>query len=243
MFDRDKLEADKRKNAASQFKDSALQKLGLDFTIATDRHGYAYQWTWLGMPIIQMPPDIIAMQEVIWENRPDVIIETGIAWGGSTVLHASVLELIGSGRIIAVDITLPENNIEEIMKYPFSRRIQLLCGSSIDEAIVEKIRQEIKPGEKVMVVLDSNHSHEHVLGELRAYGPLVTRDQMMVVGDTIIADLPEYPDRPRPWNATRNPRSALEAYLKECDRFERDAYINDKLLFTYFPDAFLRCVK
>lgn len=243
MFDREKLEADKRRNATEQSQDVSLRKLALDFIIQSDKYGYGYQWTWLGLPIIQLPPDIIAMQEVIWEKRPDVIIETGIAWGGSTVFYASVLELVGNGRILAIDTVLPDKNIAEIMKHPFSKRIKLFCGSSVDASIVENVRKEIKFGDRVMVVLDSNHSHDHVLAELRAYGRSVTPGQMLVVGDTIIADLPEYPNRPRPWNARQNPKTALDAYIKETDRFVRDDYINDKLLFTYFPNAFLRCVK
>ena len=131
MFDRDEFEASKREWAAAQSKDENLKKIALDFVIDSDKYRYGYQWTWLGMPIIQLPPDILAVQEIIWQTKPDVIVETGVAWGGSIVFYASLLELIGNGRVIGVDRLLPKDkNLAEMMKYPFSRRIILLEGSS-----------------------------------------------------------------------------------------------------------------
>jgi len=243
MFDRDEFEKSKRETAAAQMQDEGLKRLALDFVTASDHYGYGYQWTWLGMPIIQFPADIIAVQEIIWETRPDVIIETGIAWGGSVVLYASLLHLIGKGCVVAVDKVLPNKNIENIMKYPFSERISLYEGSSIDPGIAAQVSAHVKDGDKVMVLLDSNHSHDHVLEELRLYAPLVTKGQYLVVSDTVVEDIPQQTHRPRPWGPGNNPKTAMIAYLEETDRFERDSYINDKLLTTYTPDAYLRCKK
>jgi len=243
MFDRDELEKTKRADAKTMAQDKALQERSKAVLIESDHHGYGYQWTWLGLPIIQLPSDILAVQEIIWEMKPDVIVETGIAWGGSVVLYASLLELIGKGRVIAVDKVLPELNIDEIMKYPFSNRITLHCGSSVDKEIYAKIKEGIEPSDSVMVLLDSNHTHDHVLEELQLYAPLVTKGQYLVVSDTIVEDIPPQEHRPRPWGPGNNPKSALNAYMAECDRFEVDAYINDKLLQTFTPDGYLKCTR
>lgn len=243
MFDRKAFEIDKREKAAAQSSDASLRKLASDLIVESDRYGYGYQWTWLGLPIIQMPQDIVATQEVIWETKPDVIIETGIAWGGSVILYASLLELIGKGEVVAVDLNLMDHVTEQIMAYPFSRRIHLYKGSSTDESIFESVRSHIKPGASVMVLLDSNHTHQHVLDELRLYGPLVTKGQFLIVSDTVVEDIPAQTHRPRPWGPGNNPKTALRQYLSETDRFEVDPTINGKLLLTYSPDGYCRCVK
>lgn len=220
-----------------------MLRLSHDFLVAADGHDYAYQWTWLGMPIIQLPPDILAIQEVIWQTKPDVIIETGVAWGGSIVFYASILELIGSGVVIGVDRVLPDGNRSEILKYPFSHRIALYEGSSTDTDIIAAVKSHIDADKDVMVILDSNHTHDHVLAELRAYAPLVTARQYLVVTDTIIETLPGHAHRPRPWGPGNNPKSALDQYMKETDRFEVDTYIDAKLLTTFCPKGYLRCIK
>ncbi len=242
MFDRDELEATKRSNAQAQAADPRLAGIVHDFLVETDRHGYDYQWTWCGLPMIQLPADIVATQEVIWARQPDLIIETGIAWGGSLVFYASILELIGKGRVIGVDTVLPDKNRHEIMKHRFSPRIELLHGSSTDPDIVATIKSRVQPGDTVMVLLDSNHTHDHVLQELRLYAPLVTPGQYLVVSDTAIEDIPAQTHRPRPWGPGNNPKTALHAYLGETDRFEIDPYINAKLLATCSPDGYLCCV-
>jgi len=243
MFDREEFEKTRRESAAKQADDADLADVARDFIIGSDRHGYGYQWNWLGLPIIQMPSDIVAVQEVIWETQPDVIIETGIAWGGSVVLYASILELIGNGRVVAVDTVLPDNNVSAIMRYPFSSRITLLEGSSIDPEVAGRVKACIRDDDKVMVLLDSNHTHDHVLEELRIYAPLVTPGQHLVVSDTIIEDIPTQTHRPRPWAPGNNPKTALKAYLEETDRFEDARYINSKLLATFNPEGYLKCIK
>jgi len=243
MFDRKQFEATKREQVTAMSKDAALKNLARDYLIAADQAGYAYQWTWLGLPIIQFPPDIIATQEIIWETKPDIIIETGIAWGGSILLYASLQQLMGKGKTIAVDLNLYDHVRDQIMGYPFSKRIQLLKGSSVEPSIVDRIKQQIEPGQSVMVLLDSSHTHEHVLAELKAYAPMVTKGQFLIVSDTIVEDIPPQTFRQRPWGPGDNPKTAMWEYLKTTDRFEEDFMINNKLLTTYTPNAFLRCIK
>jgi cephalosporin hydroxylase len=240
MFIREDLETDKRKNARAQSQDQALRDVARDFIIRSDKYGYGYQWTWLGLPIIQMPQDIVLTQEIIWETKPDLIIETGIAWGGSVALYASMLQLIGKGKVIAVDLNLMDHVTAQIMRYPFSNRIHLYKGSSTDPAIVAKIKAHVEPGQSVMVLLDSNHTHDHVLQELNLYAPLVTKGQFLVVSDTVVEDIPPQGHRPRGWGPGNNPKTALQAFLKEHKDFDVDPYVNGKLLLTYSPSGYCR---
>lgn len=243
MFIRDELETDKRKNAQAQATDPGLRGLARDFIIQSDKYGYGYQWTFLGLPIIQMPQDIVATQEIIWECKPDVIIETGIAWGGSVVMYAAMQQLIGKGKVVAVDLNLYDHVRDQIMSYPFSDRIHLYKGSSTDASIVSQIKSHIEPGQSVMVLLDSNHTHEHVLDELRLYAPLITKGQFLIVSDTIVEDIPAQEHRPRPWGPGNNPMTALRSYLAEVDRFAVEEFVNSKLLLTFSPQGYCRCVK
>jgi len=243
VFDRKQFENDKRENANAQDEDENLKKIALDFVIESDKYSYGYQWTWLDMPIIQLPQDILVTQEIIWKNKPDVLIETGIAWGGSIVFYASILQLLGEGNVIAVDKVLPDKNKKEIMKYPFSNRINLIEGSSVEDDVVSQIKSFIKPDDKVMLLLDSNHTHDHVYQELCLYAPLVTKGQYLIVSDTIVEDIPEQSHRPRPWGHGNNPKTALNAYVNESNRFEEDKYINSKLLTTFTPNGYMKCIK
>jgi cephalosporin hydroxylase len=242
IFVRDDFEADKRKNAQEQMRDQPLLRQSLDFIVQSDTHGYGYQWTWLGLPVLQMPQDIVAVQEIIWACKPDVIIETGIAWGGSVVLYASIQQLIGKGKVVAVDLNLMDHVADQIMSYPFSNRIHLYKGSSTAPDIVSKLKAHIEPGQSVMVLLDSDHTHAHVLDELRLYAPLVTKGQYLVVSDTIVEDIPVQEHRARRWGPGNNPKTALKAFLEEFGGFETDPYINGKLLLTYSPDGYCRRV-
>ena len=166
--DRAAFERDKRQAAARMAADEALAADALDLNAAADRHDWSYQWSWLGLPVIQMPPDIVAMQEVIWETRPQLVIETGIARGGSLVLYASILELIGEGEVLGIDIDIRPHNLQAIEAHPLAKRIRMVEGSSLDDDVVAQAGAAASEVERVMVVLDSNHTHDHVLGELRA---------------------------------------------------------------------------
>ncbi|MGE5537897.1 MAG: cephalosporin hydroxylase family protein [Gemmatimonas sp.] len=241
--DRAQFESDKRAHAAGMVGDRDLADRALDVLIRSDQHNWSYQWSWLGVPIIQMPPDVIAVQEVLWETRPDIVVETGVARGGSLILYASILELIGKGRVVGIDIDIRPHNRDSIERHPLSRRIDLIEGSSIEGATLARLRKLIPRGASVMVILDSNHTHQHVLDELRLYGPLVTKGQFMIVADTVVERIPPQAHRPRPWGPGDNPATALDAYLKECARFERDAFMNAKLLISSSPGGYLRCVR
>ncbi|CAN2039949.1 Rhamnosyl O-methyltransferase [Candidatus Magnetomoraceae bacterium gMMP-15] len=231
-------------SAKEMWKDEKLKNLVKDLIVSADRYNYGYQWTWLGLPIIQIPQDILVMQEIIWKTKPDIIIETGIARGGSLIFFASLLELIGKGRIIGIDIELRDHNRKAIQSHPLYHRITLIDGSSISSSIFEIVKRQIQPGNKVMVILDSNHSHKHVLSELRMYGSLVTTDQYLIVCDTVVEDIPLQTHRPRPWwGPGDNPKTALDEYLKECDRFEVDEEIEQKLLISSSPGGYLKCKK
>ena len=219
---------------------------------------YSYNFFWMGRPIIQYPQDIVAMQEIVWRTRPDLIIETGIAHGGSLILSASLLSLldmcdaIESGtsfdprqprrKVLGVDIDIRAHNRTAIEAHPMSGRISMLQGSSIAEDIVEQVKAFAKPFERVLVCLDSNHTHEHVLAELEAYAPLVSKGGYCIVFDTVVEDVPENTFANRPWNKGANPKTAVWEYLKDHPEFEIDRSMHEKLQITVAPDGFLRRV-
>jgi cephalosporin hydroxylase len=241
--DRAQFEATRRQAAAGMAADEAIAEQALALNAAVDRHDWSYQWSWLGLPVIQMPPDIVALQEIIWETRPQLVIETGIARGGSLMLSASILELIGEGSVLGIDVDIRAHNREAIAAHPLARRIRMLEGSSLDEAVVAQARAAASDLARVMVILDSSHTHEHVLAELRAYAQLVTVGQFLVVADTFIDDIPPQDHRPRPWGPGNNPATALRAWLGESDGFEPDPFVNAKLLITASPGGYLRRVR
>lgn len=224
--------------------DKQIHSLSRDLFNRTCEFRYTYNFKWLGRPIIQYPQDIVAFQEVIWDVKPELIIETGIAHGGSLILSASMLQLIGGqGRVLGLDIDIRAHNRQAIEAHPLAHRIDMLEGSSVDDNIAEQVRAAAQGKSPVMVVLDSNHTHEHVLRELQLYAPLVTRGSYLIVLDTVIEQMPAdaFPDRP--WGRGNNPGTALQEFLKTTDRFELNAEIENKLLLTVGPGGWLRCVK
>jgi cephalosporin hydroxylase len=238
--DRAQFERERREAAERMAADRTLAQAALEVNVAADGHDWSYQWSWLGLPVIQMPADIVAVQEVIWETRPQLVIETGIARGGSLVLYASIFELIGKGDVLGIDIDIRAHNREAIEAHPLARRIRMIEGSSLDEAVLAEVRQAADVVERVMVVLDSDHTHDHVLAELRAYAGLVTVGQFLVVADTFVEDIPVQEHRRRAWGPGDNPATALRAWLDETEGFEPDPFINAKLLLTASPGGYLR---
>lgn len=238
-----KLECQLRLKANQSNKE--LQKAAMDFNIASNKAKYSYNFKWMGRPVVQYPQDLLAMQELIWEIQPDLIIETGIAHGGSLIFYASMLELIGKGEVIGIDIDIREHNRREIEKHPMFKRISMIQGSSIAPEIINEVYEFAKGKEKILVVLDSNHTHEHVLGELKAYSPLVSLNSYIVAFDTIVEQLPEnyLPGHIRPWGIGDNPYTAVLEFLKRNDRFEIDESINNKLLISVAPDGYLKRIK
>jgi cephalosporin hydroxylase len=191
----------------------------------------------MGRPIVQYPQDIVAMQELLWRSQPDLIIETGIAHGGSLIFYASMCELIGHGEVLGIDIDIRPHNGEAIECHPLFHRITMLEGSSTSYSIMDLVC-EIARGKKTLVCLDSMHTHDHVLRELELYSPLVTKGSYLVVFDTCIEDLPK---TDRPWGKGNNPKTALDEFLKTTDRFEVEDM--SKLMITVAPGGYLRCVK
>ena len=238
------FEMEKKKNIDAMDKDSELKKLSYDWFVSGYKYKYSYNFTWLGRPIIQYPQDIAAMQEIIWSVKPDLIIETGIAHGGSLIFYASMLELIGGeGEVLGIDIDIRQHNRTEIEKHKMYKRITMIEGSSVDEEVESKVYGYARNKEKVLVVLDSMHTYSHVLQELRAYSPLVTAGSYLVVFDTIVEDIPEELFTDRPWGKGNNPKTAVYQFIKENDRFEVDYEIEKKLLITAAPNGYLKCIK
>lgn len=221
-----------------------VQNLSVRFITNTGRLNYTYNFDWLGLPIIQFPQDMVAVQEIIWKTKPDLIIETGVARGGSLILNASILHLLnGDGKVVGIDIDIRPHNREAIENHPLAHRIELIQGSSIDEEVLQQAKSHMKKNDRVMVILDSNHTHEHVLKELELYSPLVSKNCYLLVMDTVIDDMPDdyFPDRP--WGKGDNPKTAVHEFLKKSDRFEIDEAIHNKLLITVAPDGYLKCIK
>lgn len=226
------------------------------FILETAPHQYTYRFDWLGRPIIQFPQDIVAVQELIWAVRPDLIIETGIAHGGSLILSASLLALLdlcdastagttidprhSQRKVIGIDVDIRPHNRAAIESHPLAQRIEMIEGSSIDAAVIASVRERAMSATTVMVFLDSNHTHDHVLAELQAYAPLVTPGSYCVVFDTIVEHMPKSMFPARPWGPGNNPKTAVHEFLASHPEFTIDAAIPDKLLITVAPDGYLK---
>lgn len=224
-------------------RDTDVQALARVFMRETAPYNYTYNFKWMGRPIIQYPQDIMAMQEILWEVKPDLVIETGIAHGGSLIFYSSMLELIGKGEVLGVDIEIRPHNRKAIEEHPMSKRISMIEGSSLSPSVVEQVKAKAKGKERVLVSLDSNHTHEHVLKELELYSPLVTNGSYLVVFDTVVEDAPDSFFTDRPWGKGNNPKTAVWEFLKTTNRFEIDKTIEHKLLITVAPDGYLKCIK
>ncbi|MDO7909128.1 cephalosporin hydroxylase family protein [Pseudomonas monteilii] len=227
---------------AEQGQSQTLKQLARDFYDESAKHKYTYHFSWMGRPIIQLPQDMIAMQELVWRIQPDLIIECGVAHGGSIIYYASLLQLLGHGEVLGIDVDIRAHNRQAIESHPMAHRITLFEGSSVDLTMVERVRAHAQ-GKRVMVVLDSNHTHAHVLEELRHYAPLVSVDSYCVVMDTVVEDMPAdaFPDRP--WGHGDNPKTAVWAFLEENGDFQIDQTVQDKLLLTVASDGYLRRVR
>jgi len=223
-------------------KDTKLKKISKEFYNKSAKHEYSYHFSWLGRPVIQYPQDLIALQEIIWLTKPDLIIETGIARGGSLIFSASILDMIGKGEILGIDVDIRKHNREFIEKHKLFKRITMIEGSSTDKKIVRKVHQFAKGKKNILLLLDSLHTHKHVLKELNSYSDLITKNNYIIVYDTIIEDMPKNAFTDRPWNKKDNPKTAVREFLKKKNKFEIDKKIENKLLITSCPDGFLKKV-
>lgn len=231
-------------NITLQGEDADLLGISRIWMRMATEYKYAHNFTWLGRPIIQLPQDIVALQEIIWQIQPTLIVETGVAHGGSLIFHASMLQLLNNGgHVVGVDIDIRSHNRREIENHPMFGMITLIEGSSVADEVVRQVHEIAQDHEQTLVLLDSNHTHQHVLAELNAYHDLVNAGSYLIVYDTAIEDLPEqcFPDRP--WGPGNSPKSAAFEFLEGNDRFEIDKSIDHKLQLTVAPDGYLKCVK
>lgn len=253
-FDKEVAERIARMGANAELKAAAAA-----FMRASTQPKYSYNFSWQGRPIIQYPQDIVAMQELIWAVKPDLIVETGIAHGGSLIFSASMLALldmhdaieagqkidpnVSARRVLGIDIDIRAHNRAAIEAHPMASRIAMIQGSSIAPEIVKQVRNFAAGYERVLVCLDSNHTHDHVLAELQAYASLASVGSYCVVFDTVIEDFPQemFPDRP--WGPGNNPKTAVHEFLKSHAEFEIDKSIDNKLLVTVAPDGYIKRVR
>ena len=238
-----RFKSERNKSIKSLGKNKKLKRLTLEWLEESAKNKYSYNFNWLGRPIIQYPQDIIAIQELIWKIKPDIILETGIAHGGSLIHSASILEIIGKGKVIGIDIDIRKHNRIKIEHHKLYKRIIMIKGSSIDKRTTKKVFKIVEKEKKVLVVLDSNHTHNHVLKELKLYSPLVKKNSYLIVFDTIIEDMPDYLFEDKDWRKGNNPKTAVWKFLKNNKRFKIDKNIEKKLLITVAPDGYLRCIK
>ncbi len=257
MSDHEKFKKECEEEIRHQGADPDLKKLTQDWVSKATEHKYSYHFEWLGRPIIQYPQDMIGVQQLLWNIQPDLIIETGIARGGSLIFYASILELIAccggykDAMVLGVDIDIREHNRKEIVSHPMSKRIKMIQGSSIVQETHASVVEYAKNYKKILVCLDSNHTHDHVLEELKLYAPFVSKGSYCVVFDTVIEDLPKDSGPVRPWGRSNNPKTAVFEFLKILDEkkskgmdgkvlsFQIDKAIENQLLITVVPDGFL----
>ncbi|WP_415313824.1 cephalosporin hydroxylase family protein [Candidatus Pelagibacter sp. Uisw_106] len=232
------------KNINLMALDKGLKAKSIDWMLHADKYKYTYNYRWMGIPIIKFPNDILALQEIIWKVKPDIIIETGIAHGGSIIFSATMMELIGNnGLVIGVDIDIRKHNKIEIEKSKFSKRIKMLEGSSVSKKILKEIKKSIKPNSKVMVFLDSNHTYSHVKKEMEIYSKLVTKNSYLVVEDTFTEFFPKNYFNNRPWDVGNNPLIAIKEFLNNNKNFKIDKNLNEKLSITETFDGYLKKIK
>jgi len=252
----EQFESERAERIVSLADDAVFVTLSRDWLQASMQRKYVYNFEWMGRPIIQYPQDMVAMQELVWQVRPDLIIETGIAHGGSLVLSASLLAMLdmcdgieagatldprqSSRKVIGIDIDIRAHNRAAIEAHPMASRIQMVQGSSVAPDTIAAVHAAAAGYQRVLVLLDSMHTHDHVLAELQAYAPLVTPGSYCVVFDTFVEDMPPGFFDDRPWDVGNNPKTALRQWLQTHPDFEVDASWPNKLMVTVAPEGFLR---
>lgn len=246
MSEYDKFKREGVAEIAQMGDDGELAHASRAWMDRANRKKYSYHFEWMGRPIIQYPQDILAVQEIIWSVKPDLIIETGIAHGGSLIFSASMLELnaISGGpqdaQVLGIDIDIRAHNRAAIEAHPMSRRIAMIEGSSIAPEVIAQVKAKAAGKRSVLVLLDSNHTHDHVLAELEAYAGLTTVGSYCVVFDTAIEDMPDDAFADRPWGKGNNAKTAVWDFLKRNPEFEIDKSVQHKLLITVAPDGYLK---
>jgi cephalosporin hydroxylase len=244
MYTRTEFENLRIQSAQEMAEDVTLHQQALDVLVAADHYRWIHQANWFGEPCLQLPQDMFALQEVIFQTRPRFVIETGVAWGGSLLFYSTLMHVLGGERVIGVDIYIPPDLRERLNAFgALSERITLIEGSSTAPETIARIAEMVADSAAVLAVLDSDHTHDHVLKELDAYARFVGKGHYLVCSDTVVEDIPPQTHRPRPWGPGNSPQSALTAFLKKHDGFVADKRIENKLLFTCNPRGYLVRVK
>lgn len=242
MYTREGFERLRITSAREMASDRALREQALDVLVNADRYHWLHQGTWFGEPVLQLAQDMFALQEIVFKTRPKYVVEVGVAWGGSLLFCSTLMQVLGGSKVIGIDVFIPDDLRQRLAGFgAISDKIALINGSSIQGSTIEQVKSIIGNCSDVLVILDSNHTCEHVLKELQLYSQLVGPGHYLICADTIIQDLPDPAHRPRPWGRGNNPRTALDRFLKDDDRFEVDTVIESKLLFTLNPGGYLRC--
>jgi cephalosporin hydroxylase len=239
--DTKQFEIERDERVRSYAKNKELITTGQEFLLNSLKQKYSYNFHWMGLPIIQYPQDIVALQEIIWETQPDLIIETGVARGGSLLLYASLLEMIQSnGIVVGIDVDIRKHNRKRVIEHTLSHRIRLIESSSLDETTIAEVKLYTEGKNRIMVILDSNHTHQHVLNELNLYAPLVSDGCYLVVFDTVVEDMPKesFPDRP--WGKGNNPKTAVLEFMSHNKDFQIDELLEQKLIISAAPSGYLR---
>lgn len=260
MSEHDNFKQDCLNEIDAQGADKEFKALTNEWVEKSAAHKYSYHFEWLGRPVIQYPQDIVGMQQLIWNIKPDLIIETGIARGGSLILSASILELVAAcggnpdAKVLGVDIDIRDHNRQAVEDHPMSKRIEMIQGSSVAPDIITQVKDFAKDYKTILVCLDSNHTHDHVLEELKLYAPLASVGSYCIAFDTIVEDMDKSLSDNRPWGPGDNPKTAVWEYLdslksgdvKDDDgnavRYEIDKVIENQLMITVAPDGFLKRV-
>lgn len=226
------------------YRNKNLQKKANEVLIEADKHRWAHQSSWMGEPILNLQQDILAIENIFWNTRPENIIEVGVAWGGGLLFSASLLQLFGGKKAVGIDIFIPPDLRKRLMnKGKISKKISLIQGKSTHDDTIAKLKKIIGKSKKNLIILDSAHSHQHVLDELEIYSDFVGKGNYIIVGDTIVEDVPKQKHRPRPWGPGNSPKTAMRHFLKTNDRFIIDRSYDKKLLFSCHPEGYLRAIK
>lgn len=233
------------KNNIERQLDVNLKKKLLQVQIELDRYKFGYTFEWLGIPIIRLPDDIIVFQELVFQVQPKVILEVGVARGGSVILSSSLVELLGNnGRVIGIDIDIRSHNLERIKAHRLYKNITLIEGNILDQGTLEKLKENLKDEKIDVLVLDSNHTHEHVIQELKLLSEFVSLGGYIVLPDTVIEDFPQgYYSKNRPWDVGNNPKTALNEFMSASDKFEIDTYFSTKAALSESPDGYIRKIR
>lgn len=232
------------KAAREMSLDKGLQSKALEVLVEADRHRWIHQNTWMGEPLLNLPQDMFAIQDIIWRTRPEFIIEVGVAWGGGLLFEATLLEMLGGKKVIGIDIFIPPDLRNRLAGHgKLSERLVLIEGSSISAETLAQVKSLLGGSRKVMVVLDSYHTHEHVLNELHSYAPFIEKGQYLICGDTVVERIPAQLHRTRPWGPGNNPATAVKEFLSDSDRFVVDEKIDQRLLLSCHPGGYLQAVK